>query len=412
VTSSSSSDILLPERPFIAQKDRVVSDLPVIDKIPESELWAGPSHTLLIAEDGSVELEVDEYQLRNLADEVAHQAEKILRTATTWATVALLGAARWESRATVGLRAPRSRPRFPGPLRGMTAHWNGPALALAGRPHSECQARWRGIQKYHMETLGWEDIAYTFAVCHHAVAMEGRGAGVRTAANGTKLGNDGWLACFFMVGGSEVPSAAMLSTAEWAATTRFGTSTWNRHKDHKATTCAGTVDRYVSGGRLQLTSSGGSSVDLLRKGDRGTAVREWQLDLRRWTPHALPRFGVDGDFGEETETWTRRFQQAVKIADDGIVGPQTRNAMIVALAAAVVTPPAPPPPVPPVPPPPAPGPFVDVPASHPHAAAFARAKELGLVGGYADGTLRPGQGATRGDLALVAVRIYEALSKD
>lgn len=70
-----------------------------------------------------------------------------------------------------------------------------------------------------------------------------------------------------------------------------------------------------------------SHTTLIRRGDKGAAVTEWQSALRNWNSRALPRFGADGDFGGETEDWTKRYQQAAGIGVDGIVGPQTRSAM-------------------------------------------------------------------------------------
>jgi hypothetical protein len=124
-------------------------------------------------------------------------------------------------------------------------------MNLRGQPHSECRRRWRGIQVFHMKApRNWADVAYSFAVCHHEIAMDGRGVGVRTAANGTNAGNNSWYACFFMLGTGEEPSQEMLRAAEWYARTYLGTTTWNRHTDHKATTCAGTVNKYISGGKI------------------------------------------------------------------------------------------------------------------------------------------------------------------
>jgi peptidoglycan hydrolase-like protein with peptidoglycan-binding domain len=62
---------------------------------------------------------------------------------------------------------------------------------------------------------------------------------------------------------------------------------------------------------------------LLRKGDKGTAVRLVQESLLA-QGYALPAHGADGDFGPETETTVRQFQVdagAVKL--DGIIGPET-----------------------------------------------------------------------------------------
>ena len=47
----------------------------------------------------------------------------------------------------------------------------------------------RVIQNYHMDTQGWNDIAYNFAVCPHGYVFVGRDHGVRSSANGTNSGN-------------------------------------------------------------------------------------------------------------------------------------------------------------------------------------------------------------------------------
>jgi hypothetical protein len=47
----------------------------------------------------------------------------------------------------------------------------------------------RVIQNYHMDTQGWNDIAYNFAVCPHGFVFIGRDHGVRSSANGSNVGN-------------------------------------------------------------------------------------------------------------------------------------------------------------------------------------------------------------------------------
>ena len=250
-----------------------------------------------------------------------------------------------ESRSEVGLVAPASRPRFPGPLRGAASHYNGPAMGLKGQAHSQCQARWRGTQRFHMgrnhpnpnpNGQHWQDVAYTAAVCFHGIVMEGRGKGVRPAAQGTNEGNNTHYAIFFMLGGSEEPNEEMLQAADTYVREHLGTSTWRDHSDFTSTACAGSVGARVSGGSLNLSGavpapSAPSGGDFITVGDRGDEVRKWQRALQSWNPGALPRFGADGDFGAETANWTVRFYNAVGLSasDPGNprVGPASWKAM-------------------------------------------------------------------------------------
>jgi len=72
-------------------------------------------------------------------------------------------------------------------------------------------------------------------------------------------------------------------------------------------------------------ASAGAQADkpVLRKGDKGNAVKEMQRALMTWNGFALPKWGMDGDFGNETRDWVKKFQREKKITVDGIVGPQT-----------------------------------------------------------------------------------------
>lgn len=45
----------------------------------------------------------------------------------------------------------------------------------------------------------------------------------------------------------------------------------------------------------------------LSRGDRGEQVALWQRLLQAWDDRALPGYGIDGVFGEETDLWTQRF---------------------------------------------------------------------------------------------------------
>ncbi len=72
----------------------------------------------------------------------------------------------------------------------------------------------------------------------------------------------------------------------------------------------------------------GTGNQLLRRGSSGAAVATWQWRLVQ----ALGRnLAVDEQFGPMTEQATRDFQRDNQLAVDGIVGPDTRAAMVRAL---------------------------------------------------------------------------------
>jgi hypothetical protein len=88
-----------------------------------------------------------------------------------------------------GAVPPRERHAIPGPMQGNTGHYEGPHM---GTPdHSRCAGLVRGIQAFHMNDADrrWLDIAYSSMFCPHGFVFEGRWLGVRTAANGTDIGN-------------------------------------------------------------------------------------------------------------------------------------------------------------------------------------------------------------------------------
>ncbi|MEV0322760.1 peptidoglycan-binding domain-containing protein [Streptomyces sp. NPDC050658] len=62
-----------------------------------------------------------------------------------------------------------------------------------------------------------------------------------------------------------------------------------------------------------------------QRGDTGDRVREVQCIINIW--NGGNPLDVDGDFGPRTESWVVYFQDVNGLRVDGIVGPQTWNAL-------------------------------------------------------------------------------------
>ena len=75
-----------------------------------------------------------------------------------------------------------------------------------------------------------------------------------------------------------------------------------------------------------------SEDDMIQKGENGTIVEIWQSDLIQ-TGHELPKWGVDGDFGDETKAATNAFKKDNGMVQDGKVDGMTWAVMTNVLAA-------------------------------------------------------------------------------
>lgn len=70
-----------------------------------------------------------------------------------------------------------------------------------------------------------------------------------------------------------------------------------------------------------------SAPDGLRRGDKGDDVRAMQRALMIWKSDCLPRWGADGDFGQETEDALRAYQASAGLPVTGIYDDATRTAL-------------------------------------------------------------------------------------
>lgn len=159
-----------------------------------------------------------------------------------------IGSSPFVSRQACGLRAPRSTTKLT-TARGNTGHWEGPEM---GWPwdHSQCPAKVRGIQAFHM-SKGWADIAYSSMECGHGSIFECRWYGLRTAANGTNLGNDRSYAHCALIGQNDAVSDELKRAQRDAVVYFEGRGSGddkNVHSDWKPTACNGSLRDYWKAG--------------------------------------------------------------------------------------------------------------------------------------------------------------------
>ncbi len=65
--------------------------------------------------------------------------------------------------------------------------------------------------------------------------------------------------------------------------------------------------------------------EMLEKGAKGVAVTLYQKAIIAWDKIALPRYGADGDFGNETVFWVSKFQVAHDLPSTGTIGAITAD---------------------------------------------------------------------------------------
>jgi hypothetical protein len=95
-----------------------------------------------------------------------------------------------------GARRPKETTPLPvSQARGCAIHYSASGSPLE---HRDCAPAVRAIQRFHMDTQGWNDIAYSWIGCRHGYIFRGRGLGVRTAANGTNHANSRFYAYCFL----------------------------------------------------------------------------------------------------------------------------------------------------------------------------------------------------------------------
>ncbi|PLS08010.1 peptidoglycan recognition protein family protein [Neobacillus cucumis] len=221
-----------------------------------------------------------------------------------------------------------------------------------GKNHLQLQ---QAMRNYHVNTRGWDDIGQHVTLMPDGLFVTGR------PFNETPAGIVGYNEGAFMTEmlgnfdiGHDVLEGAQLNSMlklQHFLVTSCGAQIMF-HREHASKTCPGTSidrDKFVSqainygnihptlvaaahteqpsavplstSSKSKPTSTSGPN--LLQLGDTGPDVKKLQQYLLK-AGEKLPKYGVDGDFGKETEAAVRSFQSRHGLAVDGIVGPKTK----------------------------------------------------------------------------------------
>lgn len=264
------------------------------------------------------------------------------------------------SRAEVGLAPPRNTSRLIRPAH-LTAHYAGPSPWRGKAPnHARCATIWRGYQAFHTGARGWSDIAYTSGVCPHGHRYEGRGPGVRTAANGTNAGNAASYATCYIAGVGD-PLTDVAKAAYHDEAQRLGVPLNRAHSDWKPTACPGDPLRdWVHGGAASPHATPPRPVEVptdiaikrwakarqaravellpaslkwgdlptISRGDRGLQVVHLQRVLNIVSGAQLTE---DGAYGPSTMEAVRNIQRFFALAVDGVTGPPVKFTLAASL---------------------------------------------------------------------------------
>lgn len=151
------------------------------------------------------------------------------------------------SRDYVGLREPKAvTPVNASYIKGLTVHYTGQDYQSIYNSITDVFDKLKSIQKFHMDTRGWSDIGYSFAVSNFSSeVIELRGFDVYSAHSGNTQINKTFASVVWLGGLQDQPNELAKSAIERLH--RIMEEKYNRkimvtgHKDHKATQCPGVL---------------------------------------------------------------------------------------------------------------------------------------------------------------------------
>jgi N-acetylmuramoyl-L-alanine amidase len=204
--------------------------------------------------------------------------------------------------------------------------------------------QWRSFQSHHINSRGWNDIAYHYGIDPNGKIFEGRGFGTEGGAT-RNWNRKSYAFCFLGNFESQQPTEKALAASrrliEWGISEGWLDSDLKviGHKETAKTACPGKnlFDR------ISETYSKSDSAPItkvkIKEASREPDVKKWpgrMLKLRRprmrgmdvkMLQTVIGAEPVDGILGPKTSYAIKQFQTANNLKVDGIVGPATWKVM-------------------------------------------------------------------------------------
>lgn len=164
---------------------------------------------------------------------------------------------KFNDRASLRMRPPKAKSAIRNTTNGLFGHH-------AVTPTSPAASVWRGIQSYHMDSRGWNDIAYSFGISTDGEIFEGRGWGI---AGGHTAGYNSTSHAICFIGNTDndpVGAKAKRAILCLKALTenQYGKQQFRPHRSVASTSCPGArYNAWIAEGLdAPENSSGGGHI--------------------------------------------------------------------------------------------------------------------------------------------------------
>ena len=186
------------------------------------------------------------------------------------------------------------------------------------------------IHKYHIKGRGWMGIGYNFYIRKDGSIYRGRPENT-VGAHAENYNNRSIGICaegnYESEKMSDAQKQAIIALLR-ELKQKYPNAQIKRHKDFAATSCPGKNYPFdeIIWAITQPEEKEKEGEEVIKRGDKGASVKKIQ-EILLALGYALPKYGADGAFGNETEAAVNAFKRSAKLPENGIIDMQALLAM-------------------------------------------------------------------------------------